>query len=120
MNDREAIVAFEKQLHSAQAVLDSGFGAHPGESDSLYRRYKEMAEAALSVLQEREERSKGCEYCNGDVDERPFLDSEDLYISEDGWLTLSDEDHDFCKINFCPMCGRKLKTAMPGRRKYEV
>lgn len=63
MTDREAIVAFEKQLHSAQVILDSGFGTHPGESDSLYRRRKEMAEAALSALQEREKRKSPCDLC---------------------------------------------------------
>ena len=95
MNDREAIVAFEKQLHSAQAVLDSGFGTHPGESDSLYRRLKEMAEAALSALQEREERRKGCEWCE--------------YFAT---AHLPNEPEN--KFNYCPICGRKLKTAMPG------
>lgn len=50
----------------------------------------------------------GCEYCTGDVDDRPFLDSEDLYISGDGRLTSDGRDHDFCKIEFCPKCGRPL------------
>lgn len=49
-----------------------------------------------------------CEYCTGDVDDRPFLDSKDLYISGDGWLTSDYQDHDFCKIQFCPKCGRPL------------
>lgn len=94
MTDREAIVAFEKQLHSAQVALDSGFGTHPGESDSLYRRHKEMAEAALSALQEREERSKGCEWCKD--------------LANPHWrgqhLALIEGD------SFCRKCGRKLKT----------
>ena len=50
----------------------------------------------------------GCEYCTGHVDDRPFLDSEDLYISGNGWLTSDGQDHDFCKIDFCPKCGRPL------------
>ena len=50
----------------------------------------------------------GCEYCTGDVDDRPFLDSEDLYISGDGWLTSDGQDHDYCKIEYCPKCGKPL------------
>ena len=50
MKVKEAIVLFEKQLKAAQAVLDSGFGTHPGEHDFLYRRRKEMAEIALAAL----------------------------------------------------------------------
>lgn len=66
MTDREAIDVFEKQLHSAQVMLDSFYGTHPVESDSLYRSYrrrKEIAEAALSALQEREKRKSPCDLC---------------------------------------------------------
>lgn len=55
MTREEAIVAFEKQLHSAVAVLDSGFGTNPGECDMLYRRRKEMAEIALAALRAQQE-----------------------------------------------------------------
>ena len=106
MTDREAIERFESDCENC-FVKDEC--TRMNEKGKLACRNTN----AISALQEREERSKGCEYCNGNVDERPFLDSKDLYISEDGWLTLSDEDYDFCEINFCPMCGRKLKTAMP-------
>lgn len=45
----------------------------------------------IEALQEREERSKGCEYCTGVVlnvvDETTVLEA---------------------GFNFCPMCGRKL------------
>lgn len=115
MTDREAIVAFEKQLHSAQVVLDSGFGTHPGESDSLYRRRKEMAEAALSALQEREERRKGCECCNQhnalELGAKVYNQSVSYYIVGDGYPHSE-------KHRFCPMCGRDLKTAMPGEEQH--
>lgn len=52
----EAIRRFEKQLTDARCVLDSGFGTNPGESDTLYRKRKEMAEIALQALREQEER----------------------------------------------------------------
>ncbi len=50
MTVEEAIVEFEKQLHSAVVVLASGFGTHPGENDRIYRKRKAMAEIALSAL----------------------------------------------------------------------
>ncbi len=55
MTTEEAIVEFEKQLHSAVVVLDSGFGTHPGENDRIYRKRKEMAEIALSALRAQQE-----------------------------------------------------------------
>lgn len=55
MTKDEAIVEFEKQLHSAVVVLDSGFGTHPGESDRIYRKHKEMAEIALSAIRAQQE-----------------------------------------------------------------
>ncbi len=45
MTTEEAIIAFDKQWHSAVVVLDSGFGTHPGENDRIYRKRKEMAES---------------------------------------------------------------------------
>lgn len=54
MTREEAIKKFEKQLHSAMVVLDSGFGTRPGESDRLYRERKELAEIALSALRQQE------------------------------------------------------------------
>lgn len=50
----------------------------------------------LELLQEREERNCGCKYCTGVV------------------LNVVDETTAFeAGFNYCPMCGRKLKTAMP-------
>ena len=54
MTREEAIKKFEKQLHSAMVVLDSGFGTSPGECDRVYRERKEMAEIALSALRPQE------------------------------------------------------------------
>lgn len=51
----------------------------------------------IEALQEREERSKGCEYCRDDC--CPQLD----------WRFGL--DHILPDYMFCPMCGRKLKGA---------
>lgn len=54
-------------------------------------------DAAISALQEREERSKGCEYCRDDC--CPQLD----------WRFGL--DHILPDYMFCPMCGRQMKGA---------
>lgn len=56
-------------------------------------RLMRALDIAVSALQEREERSKGCPFCI------------DLY----GNLLPEKPDRKFCKY-----CGRRLKTAMPG------
>ena len=59
-----------------------------------------------------EKRSKGCEYCKGNEDQRKCISLEtdvgETWISEDNRLENS---YDSCEINFCPMCGRPLKGA---------
>lgn len=51
---------------------------------------------------------KPCEYCGGDIDDRPFLDSNDLYIGDNGRLMTCDMNSSLCEIQFCPKCGRPL------------
>ena len=108
MTREEAIVLFEKQLTAAQVVLDSGFGSNPGENDSLYRRRKEMAEIALTVLRpvSREQVEKswaGCEYC-----EKHKIN---LVRIE---MNYNDSPGSPKRLNptrvpkFCPICGRPL------------
>lgn len=54
----------------------------------------------IEALQEREERSKGCEFCKGIEDEFTFY----THTSCDGGYVV--EWHD---ANCCPVCGRALK-----------
>lgn len=64
---------------------------------------QEYHKACAAALQEREERSKGCEFCT-----EKWTDSGKTlveYISDGEWL-------------YCPMCGRKLKTATPGEEQH--
>ena len=59
-----------------------------------------------------------CKYCEGDVDDRNYIakdlelleDKIYLYIDGNGMLNVSNQDgfYDDTKINYCPMCGRKL------------
>lgn len=68
MTDREAIARFEPYI-----------------GNECYRKeFQEACAHAISALQEREERSKGCAYCN------------DVAI-----------DMELPNANFCPMCGQR-------------
>lgn len=58
-----------------------------------------------------------CRYCEGDVDDRNYLaedldllEKTSLYIDGDNLLDVSDICglSESVKINYCPMCGRKL------------
>lgn len=78
-------------------------------------------ERAISALQEREERSKGCEYCRDSKNiyqvKSELHDSmnEDVYVSGDALVVdIGCHSYGTAGIRFCPMCGRPLKTAMPG------
>lgn len=51
---------------------------------------------------------KACKYCSGDPDDRPFLDSRDLYIDENGALVSADLDVCIAQFQYCPRCGRPL------------
>lgn len=78
MTAREAIARFEPYIWN-----------------ECYRKeFQEACSHAISALQEREERIKGCKYCTGVV----------LNVVE-GATAFE------VGFNFCPMCGRKLKGA---------
>lgn len=50
---KKAIRHFECVKNDAVAVLDSGFGTHPGESDTVYRNRKMYAELAIYALEKQ-------------------------------------------------------------------
>ena len=100
MNDREAIELFQSQCALCKVRATCERLVAEGKSPCLNLN-------AISALQEREERSKGCRYCSLGADMKNGEDMEiDLFDYAEGM--------DFSVYpNFCPMCGRKLKTAMP-------
>lgn len=112
MTDIEAIEIFNRKLNAAQAVLDSGFGEHPGESATMYHRNKALYKVAISALQERIDREKGCEWCNG-IGKTPE-NWECSLVGEYGTVTTVDHEVIWTTATVCPVCGRKLKTAMTG------
>ncbi len=50
---KKAIKHFECVKNDAVAVLDSGFGSKPNESNTLYKNRKLYAELAISALRKR-------------------------------------------------------------------
>ena len=69
-------------------------------------------ELAISSLREKQEREKGCEYCNSAESMAYGQDSlsRRAYIYLDGNLLTADlySDSMAAAICFCPMCGRPL------------
>jgi hypothetical protein len=76
--------------------------------------HQKTLELSLKALQEKQEREKGCEYCDfssGDVGSTfPGPDNFQLIRSDDGVSITTDGFGHFrtTKIKICPMCGREL------------
>lgn len=79
MTDREAID------HIQDIICENNL------SFPVFRTEHDALKVAIEALQEREERSKGCEHCYGAT-----------YLFARAWSLPT---------NFCPMCGRPLKGA---------
>ena len=84
-------------------------------TDAVYRITGDEKKAiglAISALREKQEREKGCEYCNSAESMAYGQDSlsRRAYIYLDGNLLTADlySDSMAAAICFCPMCGRPL------------
>ena len=66
---------------------------------------------AIAALQEQAEREKGCEYCKCGYDlSTGNVCEPSLYIQGNTLLALRyDEPDSEAEINYCPMCGKRLK-----------
>ena len=83
---------------------------------------KEACDVAISALQEREERSKGCEFCGAKLYfkttqyARPLLAPlTEVQALRDKLLDLTGEVYVEIDAGFCPMCGRNLKGEDNGK-----
>lgn len=95
MTDREAIERMEAETFALDVEIKKG-------ADYLQETHDCMA-IALAALQEKQVRDKGCEYCK---------ELMPMYRTQ-----ISTRDKPAFRVfdpKFCPWCGRKLKTAMPG------
>lgn len=70
-----------------------------------------VKELVITALREKLEREKGCECCNQhnamELGAKVYNQRVSYYIVGDGYPHSE-------KHRFCPLCGRKLKTVMPG------
>lgn len=79
-----------------------------GECTELRKRidfYRKYFSSQDNV--EKVNTSDGCEYCTGDEGDKPYINNTSLYIDNAGCIFNTNTGDSF-KINFCPMCGRKL------------
>lgn len=103
MTDRAALYAIERLF------LDSTSEDYP-----FTEEFDTACNNAISALKEREERSRGCEFCTilytasdwGGLNHAPHsfrVSGDKLFYrdSEYGWEGIG--------IKYCPMCGRPLK-----------
>lgn len=78
---------------------------------------QKVAELAITALQEKQEREKGCEYCTTGESLNGYDDVGSFAIhpkNKNHYLEVAYND-DFYNcgvyINFCPMCGCRLESA---------
>lgn len=84
-------------------------------ADTIERLEAERNELAIAALREQEERSKGCEYCDGKqkllpVEDDDYSSGNSICFYANGKPYLFDADGCDIWIKFCPMCGRKLEV----------
>ena len=122
MTDLEAIEYAENELENTSYTLETNNKLRGGLFKILSTKF-EFLVTAKSALQEREERSKGCEYCADhkyNVEDCVMLSHDEsdfdhgMYIY-DGELISNSGEFQCVRINFCPMCGRPLKGEDNGK-----
>lgn len=111
MTREEAIKYAESKKMMLESLIyndDCKYGNY-----AMYSTELSFVNAVISALRpvsrERVEQVwRGCEYCSGDVDNRPYLDSKRLYLDGNGILTDEIENIDILRLDFCPICGKPL------------
>ena len=96
-----------------ELLRDTPIDIRSTREDDIYTLYATAKMMAIDALRHvsREQVEKvwsGCEYCTGDVDDRPYLDSKRLYLDKNGILTDEIENIDILRLSFCPVCGKPL------------
>nr|DAI03628.1 MAG TPA: NADH-PPase NADH pyrophosphatase zinc ribbon domain [Caudoviricetes sp.] len=100
MTDKDAICVLACIAIDLTGCL-AGLSSNEPMADVLKQRINAI-NAAQVAIQERIDREMGCRWC------RPFEDDPQFLIGR------GNGQYDELTFKFCPMCGRKLKPAMPG------
>ena len=126
MNDIEtAIEITQRQIEELKSNLPTLVTQEYYDSFNLAIEVKQKA---IQALQEKAEREKGCEYCNGKRSEYQHTVNTKLSINTIGKARTLETDSSVCPpyanccmkniparsafiINFCPNCGRKLNSS---------
>ena len=99
----------------AEVEYYGGFRGRMKASQALY----DACILAVAALQEQEKQERGCEYCNEDGDGyRKMIGAFSVTNPFHGNVWNLEARH--CKprkINFCPMCGRRLYLPKPTTQK---
>lgn len=98
MTDREAIEYAYRHMDECICKIKS---VNDYALICVLEKRKEFMMQSIEAFQEREERSRGCKWCNSGS----FAPV--LHVDENSQLGQMD-------VEFCPMCGRPLKGADNG------
>ena len=114
MDRAEAIKWYENEIRLLEAAPNLN-GINGSCMEEEWKKQAEIHKLALAALREQEQREQGCEFCNNrDADTlwEPGEDHE-FRLYQNGLYYF---DHAFgwegTEVNFCPMCGRKLKEGV--------
>ena len=116
MSDCRDLIAEEKGMEQYCHCQSCGSKAELNENSegTLWYKCTECGWFGLKYSEVVEELKEKCEYCEVDVDDRKSLlvvetdfYNYEIYVDGNNNLTHYDMFEDN-KINYCPMCGRKL------------
>lgn len=101
MTDREAIELISPETGLSKMAEIEYYHGFEG-LDAVRKALSDAYALAVSALQERIDREKGCERCQIFENDPQFL------------FSRGNGQYDEIMFKYCPVCGCKLKKAMPG------
>ena len=113
---REEAIRILDPATTAEALAEIEYYAGFRGEEAARRAVDDVCILAISALREQEERERGCEYrnCGKSVCNNGESMDEDVYISGNCLIVeIGCHSYWLVKINFCPMCGRRLYLPKP-------
>ena len=99
----------EKSIVALNDIYE-GWASWVPQNGSLAHRSLQALGIAIDSLREKQKRDKGCWACNDAKRTGCTNMGSRIYIekSEDGYV-ISDRCDNRVKVNFCPLCGKRLE-----------